>query len=120
MIGSDIRNMDEDTKEILMNKEVIAINQDPQCAQPYEYGANAWVKNLENGDFAVMFVNVTDKKRNLALNIADAGIDLSTNKKVIAKNLWTGEEFEVKNGVIFDRDVEEHATKLYRCRVIDG
>ena len=29
MIGCDIRHMDEQTRTILMNKEVLAINQDP-------------------------------------------------------------------------------------------
>ena len=31
MIGCDIRNMNEETKKILENKELIAINQDPEA-----------------------------------------------------------------------------------------
>ncbi len=120
MIGCDIRSMDDEAKEILMNKDVIAINQDLESAQPYEYGNDAWVKQLENGDFAVMFVNTFDKDRSMAVNVADVGIDLSTGKKVLAKDLWTGEEFIVKNGIIWDRKIEAHATRLYRCKVIDG
>ncbi len=119
MIGCDIRSMDDDAKEILMNKDVIAINQDPQCAQPYEYGYDAWVKHLGNGDFAVLFANMWDKDRQMSLNIADVGIDLSTGKKVLVKDLWTGEEFIAKNGVIVNRSVEAHGSKLYRCKVIE-
>lgn len=35
MIGCDIRNMSEETKRILMNKDIIALNQDTSCHQVY-------------------------------------------------------------------------------------
>ena len=35
MIGCDIRNMDEATRRILLNKAVIALNQDESCHQAY-------------------------------------------------------------------------------------
>ena len=127
MIGCDIRNMDDDTKEILMNKDVIAINQDPLCAQPFTMcerimdasSPDIWVKNLENGDIAIMFINMMDGPRNKNICIADIGLDLATQKKLLVKDLWTGEEFESKNGVISKR-IDGHATGLYRCKVIDG
>ena len=34
MIGCDIRNMNEETRKILCNEELIAINQDRACRQP--------------------------------------------------------------------------------------
>ena len=121
MIGCDIRSMDEDTKEILMNKEVIAINQDKESTQPYGYGdGNAWIKHLENGDFAVMLTNMGDKEKNMSVNVADVGIDVLSNKKILVRNLWTGEEFYAKNGVILGEKIEAHATRLFRCKVIDG
>ncbi len=30
IIGADVRNIDEDSKNILLNKEIISINQDPE------------------------------------------------------------------------------------------
>ena len=35
MIGCDIRSMDEATRRILMNRAIIALNQDPSCHQAY-------------------------------------------------------------------------------------
>ena len=35
MIGCDIRNMSEETRSILMNREIIALNQDESCSQAY-------------------------------------------------------------------------------------
>jgi alpha-galactosidase len=39
--GNDVRSMDPLTASILMNREVIAVNQDPS---PYQ-GARVWQKN---------------------------------------------------------------------------
>lgn len=36
MIGCDIREMSDETRRILMNDEMIRINQDPLCRQPYK------------------------------------------------------------------------------------
>ncbi len=35
MIGCDIRNMDESTRRILLNRDIIALNQDESCHQAY-------------------------------------------------------------------------------------
>ena len=37
IIGCDVRNMDETTRKILTNRELIAINQDPECRTEYFY-----------------------------------------------------------------------------------
>lgn len=119
MIGCDIRNMDEDTKEILMNKEVIDINQDAQCTEPYEYGKDAWVKHLENGDIAVLIINFADKARRMTINLSDLGIDRSSGKNLKMRDLWSKEEKTCENGIIVE-NIESHACKLFRCKVIDG
>ncbi len=117
MIGCDIRCMDDDTKEILMNKDVIAINQDEKCAQPYEYGTDVWVKHLENGDIAILIVNVGDKTRKMVINFSDLGIDMISGKKLQMTDLWSKEEKTVENGIIIE-DVESHTCLFYRCKVV--
>lgn len=117
MIGCDIRSMDDDTKEILMNKDVIAINQDEKCAQPYEYGTDIWVKHLENGDVAVLIVNVNDKARKMVVNFSDIGLDKTSERKLKMTNLWTNEEKTVENGIIIE-DIESHQCLFYRCKIV--
>ena len=120
MIGCDIRAMDDDTKEILMNKDVIAINQDELGAQPYEYGCDTWVKHLDNGDIAILMVNLSEKdQREMIMQISDIGMDMGTGKKLIMKNLWTKEEKEVVNGTINEK-IDAHACLFIRCKVVDG
>ncbi len=59
--GNDLRNMSAETKTILTNKEVIAINQDSLGIQGYKHtkidSVDVWVKPLQNNAFAVCFLN---------------------------------------------------------------
>ena len=61
MAGNDIRKMSDETRDILTNKEVIAIDQDPLGKQGYQHflGKDIWVKELSNGCWAVCFLNST-------------------------------------------------------------
>jgi len=59
--GNDLRQMSEQTINILKNKEVIAINQDELGVQGFKYqvkdSIETWYKPLINGDWAVCFLN---------------------------------------------------------------
>ncbi len=61
MMGNDLRIASEETLEILTNKEVIAINQDPLGIQAFRYSSNdsieVWVKPLVKNDWAICFLN---------------------------------------------------------------
>lgn len=64
MAGNDLRKMDADTKEILINKEVIAVNQDKLGEQARRFmdmgEKEIWAKPLANGELAVCFLNRTE------------------------------------------------------------
>ncbi len=117
MVGCDIRSMDEATKRVLLNKDVIAINQDPLGAQPYKIGDDVWIKHLDNGDIAVLIVNVIDSKIRCTMNLTDIGIDVDAGKKLVCKNVWTGEEFDVDD--VYVTHVEPHTCEMFRCRIVD-
>lgn len=59
--GNDVRNMTGEIHDILTNKEVIAVDQDPLGKQGYRFmeqpGKEIWVKELSNGEWAVCFFN---------------------------------------------------------------
>lgn len=61
MAGNDLRNMDKETREILTNIDVIAINQDSlgqQARRFIDMGDNEiWVKPLSEGKVAICFLN---------------------------------------------------------------
>lgn len=61
MSGNDIRHMDAQTREILNNKEVIAVDQDKlgkQGRRFWDFGDHEiWLKELSDGEVAVCFLN---------------------------------------------------------------
>ena len=61
IVNLDVRNMNEATKNILLNKEMIAINQDPLGKQGYKFmdegDFEVWVKELSNEEIAICFLN---------------------------------------------------------------
>ncbi len=130
MIGCDIRSMDEPTRETLMNKEVLAINQDPAYNQAFDASANAakeeneypiYVRLLDNGDYAIGLFNFSDvpSSRWMSYLLMDTiGLPETTGKTLQLKELWTGEERKVTNGILTDA-IPPHGCKLYRAQVVD-
>lgn len=146
MIGCDIRDMDEATKSILLNKDVIAINQDPKGAQPFFANNMIWKANqarksdtephfeqypldipmvakyLDNGDIAVGVFNFTDSVANrwsMTLTCDNLGLPLNCSKTFEARDLWTGEVVKAFNGTLEIDSLEPHACRLFRVKIID-
>ncbi len=130
MIGCDIRSMDEPTRETLMNMDVLAINQDPAYNQAFDASANAskeeneypiYVRLLDNGDYAIGIFNFSDvasSRWNTYLLMDTIGLPETTGKTLLLKELWTGEERKVTNGILTDA-IPPHGCKLYRAQVVD-
>ncbi len=61
ILGNDVRNMTEETRNILLNKEVIAVNQDTLGVQGLRFGRigqlEIWFKPLADGDWAFCILN---------------------------------------------------------------
>ena len=60
--GNDLRTMPATTREILTNRDIIAIDQDSLGVQGYAHktmlsGVEIWVKPLAGGDWAVAVLN---------------------------------------------------------------
>jgi alpha-galactosidase len=74
MAGNDVRNMRDEIRAILTNKEVIAIDQDPLGKQGYRFmehpSKEIWVKELSNGEWAVCFFNSGDETFQMRVNWA--------------------------------------------------
>lgn len=63
MAGNDLRKMSQETLEILTNREVIAVDQDPLGVQGFRYssknGVEVWFKPLVNDEWAMCVLNRT-------------------------------------------------------------
>src|SRR5699024_5628271 len=78
LVTCDIRNIDDSNRRILLNKDIIAIDQDPLGKQAVRKVNNktwnVFVKPLSNGDYAVGILNVTDQPLKFKMNLSDLGL----------------------------------------------
>lgn len=112
-ISMDLRDIDDATKKILLNKDAIAINQDPlasPCRSIRSIGdEQIFIKPLIDG-FALAFLNRGSNPAHFRTITADLGLPTAT---WTARNLWTGEISQIADGVI-ESDIEPHAVTMLR------
>ena len=113
LAGNDIRTMTDVTKSILMNKEVIAIDQDPlgKQASPVKNGDfETWVKPLADGSVAVGVVNLGSSAAKLTVKAADLGLNGNVQK---ARDLWAHKDVKFIGGV-YEASVPSHGVLMLR------
>lgn len=102
--GNDLRDMSKETLEVLTNKEVIAVNQDSLGIQGFQYltpdnnkDLEIWFKPLQNGEWAVMFLNRGETTQKVNFNwvnekvedeIFDKAADFDKTTYSV-RDLWT-------------------------------
>jgi len=88
--GNDIRSMTQNIKDILMNREVIAIDQDkagkPGRRVSPEGEQEVWARELSGGGHAVALFNKSSATAKMTVKWSDAGVK-RTPKKV--RDLWS-------------------------------
>lgn len=125
MVGCDIRDMSQAARDILMNEDMIAINQDPLCRQPVKLNG-IWCgedmvlysRQLANGDLALGLFNLSENKGVARLNLDEVGLPLSTGKTLRLHEVWTGEERTVTNATLM-KELEPFDCAVYRAKVVD-
>ncbi|MEK3686028.1 glycoside hydrolase family 27 protein [Paenibacillus sp. FSL R10-2736] len=105
MIGSDIRKANEATRNILLNPDLIAINQDVESRGAYRIKPEPqWfhaddvfmlVKVLSDGDLAIGFFNLSDGQREMSLQFWDFGIPYASGKSLSLYDCWEHKELGV-------------------------
>jgi len=78
LAANDVIAMNEHTKSILLNKQVIAVNQDPLGVPGWRVKKmdqiEVWKRPLTGGDIAVVFVNLDEKPRDIDVTWAQLNI----------------------------------------------
>ncbi len=125
IIGGDIRSMSENAKKLLQNKELIAINQDAECREPYKLDALSHEKDrivlfkiMDNKEYAIMLVNYSDSKIKMAVSLKDLGMPYECGTGLELHDVITGEE----KGVVRDyyaEDVEGHSCVVLKGKAVN-
>ena len=128
--GNDLRIMKPETLNILTNKEIIAINQDALGIQGFKYqsenGVDVWVKPLFDENWAMVFLNRSDKTQKINFDwkkhiIEDNDFKFIlnlTSQKYNVRDLW--EHINLGNtNKIFQKELAPHdviAIKLTKVK----
>ncbi|MET7900765.1 NPCBM/NEW2 domain-containing protein [Streptomyces sp. NPDC005355] len=114
LIGTDLRKATPETYQILGNREVIAVDQDPLGKQGSVVSSEGgrWViaKQLADGSRAVALFNETDRARHIATTAAAVGLDHAPAYRL--RDLWRHQDYNTAGAVT--ATVPAHGTVLYR------
>ena len=122
MIGCDIRNLNEESRKLLQNKDLIAINQDPEARPPRlitAHGDNRMVffRLLADGEYAFAFFNFNDTDSVITCLFPDLGLPVNSGYVFQMTDAFTGETFQTGREC-FAPMVGRHDCKVYRARLV--
>ncbi|CAM0950843.1 unnamed protein product [Alopecurus aequalis] len=114
LIGCDIRSMSNETKEILGNQKVIAVNQDELGVQGHKVQQDGylevWAGRLSGGRVALVLWNRGPAEASITASWRTVGLNLTA--VVDAHDLWTDEVTSSVQGNL-TKNVDSHACKMF-------
>ena len=113
--GNDLRHMSDGTHDILTNKEVIAVDQDPAATEGYKLtdqgNSEVWVKPLADGSWSVLLLNRGEERAFMTMKIQDLNIKKAGT--YIVRNLWSHKEEQRTDGLV-RANVASHGVQMFR------
>src|SRR5450432_912135 len=125
--GNDLRKMTAQTREILTNKEMIDIDQDPRGIAAFKMmmpdSLELWVKPLKNNELALCFFNRTGNTKKIDLNwknlnISDqqSGLDVHfASQQLNIRDIWLHKELGTTIHH-FTREIPSHAVVVLKLQ----
>jgi alpha-galactosidase len=114
MAGNDIAHMDETTKSILLNKEVIAVDQDRLGVQGHRVwkdgNAEVWTKPLAGGGRALLLFNRGEAPAKIRATAEHLGYPAGVRARV--RDLWMHKDVGRWTGAI-EASVEPHGVAMF-------
>ena len=114
MAGNDLHSMSSDIHDILTNKEVIAVDQDPMGKQGHRVkrtsdGAEVWSKQMSDGGRAVALLNRGASETKITVDWTDLGYPEHLNATV--RDLWQHKNLDSAKGS-FSASVPSHGVVM--------
>jgi len=113
MAGNDLRDMGPEIRDLLTQKEVIAVDQDPAGRQGTrvrkEGNLEVWSKAMQDGSRAVVLLNRGTENHRITAAWEDLGYPAHLNAKV--RDLWQSKELGQYNGT-FSATVAPHSVVM--------
>jgi len=126
MAGNDLQNMSPETKSVLLNKEIIALDQDSLGRQAICWRDNGdyqiWLKMLSKNEKAICLLNKSDEKKTVLVDfslLAQArtqrwGVASPIKlENFTVRDLWDHKDLVMKESSVYI-DLLPHTVKVYR------
>ncbi len=124
MLGCDVRNISDELLKLVTNKKLIEINQDSECRGAFEVSAHPWIggrkaymRFLENGEYAVGFFNFSESEGDVPFYLYSAGLGEGSSYGMVFEDLITGEVTDVKRDY-FSAVLPPHGCAVFRARLV--
>jgi alpha-galactosidase len=115
LAGNDLRDMKSEIHDILTNKEVIAVNQDPIGRQgrrvKKDGDLEVWAKQMQDGGRSVVLLNRDSSEKEIAVSWEDIGYPAHLSASV--RDLWRGKDLGQFMGR-FSASVSSHSVVMIR------
>jgi alpha-galactosidase len=115
MAGNDLKNMSPEIKDILTNKEVIAVDQDPLGMQGRHVrkdgDSEVWAKQMKDGSRAVVLFNRGSSDADISVSWDDLGYPAHLSAAV--RDLWAKKDLG-KSAASFTAKVPSHGAAMLR------
>lgn len=139
MLGGDVRNLNEFSEKLVLNKGLLRINQDEENRPPYvvyrgrvinnEYDAetNSWwreyqdcgftlFKHLSGNEFAVGYFNFAPKSGEVPFTFADVGLPYGSNIGLEMTDVFTGETTGLLRDY-YNINIPAHSCRVFIARM---
>jgi len=121
MLGCDVRSMNEVTRKLVTNTELLKINQDEESRPPVRvqaYGDGVVLfKHLADGEYAFGFFNLSEHPINLGCYFEEAGLPSNVNYGFKMTDIFSGECVGVKKERASVR-LEKHDCTIFRAQIV--
>merc|ERR1712137_748606 len=122
IMGNDLRQVSNESKEILLNRDAIAVNQDPlgrmgirHPRYPSNSSTQVWYRELVGGDVAVALYNKASSgpgHADITVRLYEVGFDVDDSVSVY--DIWAKQFIGDAKGHYTARAVPEHGTAFLR------
>ncbi len=123
MLGSDIRAMNETTRALVTNADLIRINQDAEARppmsahHPWNDRRLALVKHLDDGTYAVGMFNLDESDGEIFLTFSDFGLPAAAGYDMEARDILDGGE-TTRFREYMRAGVKAHDCKMFIARLV--
>jgi len=132
ILGNDITNISADDLAIITNKDIIAINQDPQGSTAQRIwkkdsdsggSTQLWTGSLSNSSYVIALLNATPNSTTIEASFEDIFIDQGkafASNSFAAFDLWQNSSHVGTYSGSISASVPSHGVKIYKLIQASG